>query len=177
VAAEPARPDVLLILDDYHLISSDSVHAPVRFLLEHRPPQATSVSLRTRQPNCSGRSRPICCRPGWKRTQAGLGAWTDFVRRVVTGFGAGLAAIQVTGEANLAGIPDAGDGAYPGAVEALVHGLSAAAAAKRERALDVPSASPWSRNQNPPRAPSGQAGLRAAPPDLRRAPLRLAREP
>jgi LuxR family maltose regulon positive regulatory protein len=37
--AEPDRPDLLLVLDDYHLISSDSVHAPVRFLLEHRPPQ------------------------------------------------------------------------------------------------------------------------------------------
>jgi LuxR family maltose regulon positive regulatory protein len=37
--AEPDLPDVLLVLDDYHVISSDSVHAPVRFLLEHRPPQ------------------------------------------------------------------------------------------------------------------------------------------
>jgi LuxR family transcriptional regulator, maltose regulon positive regulatory protein len=37
--AEPDLPDVLLVLDDYHLIDSESVHAPVRFLLEHRPPQ------------------------------------------------------------------------------------------------------------------------------------------
>ncbi len=39
VMAEPDLPDVLLVLDDYHLISSGSVHTPVRFLLEHRPPQ------------------------------------------------------------------------------------------------------------------------------------------
>jgi hypothetical protein len=74
----------------------------------------------------------------YRDRQADIDAWTDFVRRVVTGFGADLAAIQVTGEANLTGIPDAGDGGYPGAVEALVHGLSAAADAKQEHALDVP---------------------------------------
>ncbi len=43
VVAEPSLPDVLLILDDYHLISSDSVHASVRFLLEHRPSQLRIV--------------------------------------------------------------------------------------------------------------------------------------
>jgi hypothetical protein len=74
----------------------------------------------------------------YRDRQADIDAWTDFVRRVVTGFGADLATIQVTGEANLTGVPDAGDGGYPGAVEALVHGLSAAADAKQEHALDVP---------------------------------------
>jgi len=34
VVAEPGQPDVLLVLDDYHLIGSDSVQASVRFLLE-----------------------------------------------------------------------------------------------------------------------------------------------
>src|SRR5690348_1704505 len=46
VAAEPAerdQPDVLLVLDDYHLISSDSVQASVRFLLAHRPPRLRVV--------------------------------------------------------------------------------------------------------------------------------------
>jgi LuxR family maltose regulon positive regulatory protein len=41
--AGPGVPDVLLVLDDYHLISSESVHASVRFLLEHRPPQLRVV--------------------------------------------------------------------------------------------------------------------------------------
>ncbi|MGH3172924.1 MAG: AAA family ATPase, partial [Streptosporangiaceae bacterium] len=43
VAAEPGQPDVLLVLDDYHLISSDSVQESVRFLLAHRPPQLRVV--------------------------------------------------------------------------------------------------------------------------------------
>jgi ATP/maltotriose-dependent transcriptional regulator MalT len=43
VAAEPDQSGVLLVLDDYHLISSDSVQASVRFLLAHRPPQLRVV--------------------------------------------------------------------------------------------------------------------------------------
>src|SRR5689334_13769322 len=43
VAAEPDQPGVLLVLDDYHLISSDGVQASVRFLLAHRPPQLRVV--------------------------------------------------------------------------------------------------------------------------------------
>jgi ATP/maltotriose-dependent transcriptional regulator MalT len=37
LADAPAGP-VLLVLDDYHLISSEQVHGSVRFLLEHLPP-------------------------------------------------------------------------------------------------------------------------------------------
>src|SRR5690242_1670750 len=43
VAAEPDQPGVLLVLDDYHLISSDTLQASVRFLLDHRPPQLRVV--------------------------------------------------------------------------------------------------------------------------------------
>jgi LuxR family transcriptional regulator, maltose regulon positive regulatory protein len=39
VVAEPGLPGVLLVFDDYQLITSETVHASVRFLLEHRPPQ------------------------------------------------------------------------------------------------------------------------------------------
>ena len=39
VVAEPGLPGVLLVFDDYQLITSPTVHASVRFLLEHRPPQ------------------------------------------------------------------------------------------------------------------------------------------
>ncbi len=38
LAAEPGGDDALLVLDDYHVISSKAVHASVEFLLEHRPP-------------------------------------------------------------------------------------------------------------------------------------------
>ena len=43
VVADPGLPDVLLVLDDYHLISSDALQASVRFLLDHRPPQLRVV--------------------------------------------------------------------------------------------------------------------------------------
>ena len=38
LAAQPGAGEVVLVLDDYHLIDSQSVHASVEFLLEHRPP-------------------------------------------------------------------------------------------------------------------------------------------
>jgi LuxR family maltose regulon positive regulatory protein len=38
LAAEPVADQVLLVLDDYHLIDSGSVHESLRFLVEHRPP-------------------------------------------------------------------------------------------------------------------------------------------
>jgi LuxR family maltose regulon positive regulatory protein len=38
LAAEPGRDEVLLVLDDYHLIDSGPVHESVAFLLEHLPP-------------------------------------------------------------------------------------------------------------------------------------------
>ena len=37
VAARLGDGEVVLVLDDYHAISSESVHASLRFLLEHRP--------------------------------------------------------------------------------------------------------------------------------------------
>ena len=38
LADQPGEDDLLLVLDDYHLVSSEPVHASVGFLLEHRPP-------------------------------------------------------------------------------------------------------------------------------------------
>ena len=38
VAGQPDADEVLLALDDYHVISSRLVHASLAFLLEHRPP-------------------------------------------------------------------------------------------------------------------------------------------
>ncbi len=61
-----------------------------------------------------------------------VSGWASFVARVVAEHGHGLAAVQVTGEPNLAGLPAAADGAYPGVRQALVTGVLAAAAAKWE---------------------------------------------
>ncbi|HUL26290.1 MAG TPA: hypothetical protein VLW44_11050, partial [Streptosporangiaceae bacterium] len=38
LAAAPDADQALLVLDDYHLIDSETVHASLGFLLEHRPP-------------------------------------------------------------------------------------------------------------------------------------------
>ncbi|MGB6582803.1 MAG: AAA family ATPase, partial [Streptosporangiaceae bacterium] len=38
LAAGPDADQVLLVLDDYHLIDSEAVHESLAFLLEHRPP-------------------------------------------------------------------------------------------------------------------------------------------
>ena len=38
LAAEPDAGQALLVLDDYHLIDSETVHTSLGFLLEHRPP-------------------------------------------------------------------------------------------------------------------------------------------
>ena len=56
VVGDAGRPDALLVLDDYHLVSSDAVHASVRFLLEHRPPELRIV--------LAGRSDPPLAWPG-----------------------------------------------------------------------------------------------------------------
>jgi len=76
---------------------------------------------------------------------------------VVRGFGQQLAAVQVTGEANLTGIPDAADGAFPRADEALVRGVLAAAAAKRESGATAAIGFAVSPEVNPAGVCSGQS--------------------
>jgi len=39
LAAQPGEGEVVLVLDDYHLIDAQPVHASLTFLLEHRPPE------------------------------------------------------------------------------------------------------------------------------------------
>src|SRR6266536_1594473 len=43
VAAQPGEGEVVLVLDDYHLIDAQPVHASLAFLLEHRPPELQLV--------------------------------------------------------------------------------------------------------------------------------------
>lgn len=61
-----------------------------------------------------------------------VGAWTAFLTEVVTRWGSRFAALQVTGEANLAGNPGSSDGDFPRVAEALTRGVIEAAAAKRD---------------------------------------------
>ena len=47
LATQPGEADTVLVLDDYHLIDDQSVHASLMFLLDHRPP-ALHVLLASR---------------------------------------------------------------------------------------------------------------------------------
>jgi len=67
----------------------------------------------------------------YRDSSGNVEAWARFVARVVRDYGCQLAAVQVTGEANLTAIPDAADGAFPRAAAALVRGVLSAAQAKR----------------------------------------------
>jgi len=68
----------------------------------------------------------------YRDSSGSIAEWVSFVSAVVAGHGHELAAVQVTGEPNLAGMRFAADGAYPAVREALVSGVLGAAAAKRE---------------------------------------------
>ncbi|KUL22674.1 hypothetical protein [Actinoplanes awajinensis] len=61
-----------------------------------------------------------------------VAAWAAFVAQVVRRHGGRLSAVQVTGEPNLTWAGAAADGAFPGARDAMVEGVLAGAAAKRE---------------------------------------------
>jgi hypothetical protein len=57
-----------------------------------------------------------------------IGAWLDYVRRVVRAFGPirHVTALQITNEVNISFSPNTSDGAYVNAVEALARGVPAA---------------------------------------------------
>ena len=38
LAAQPGEDEIVLVLDDYHLVDAQQVHASLAFLLEHLPP-------------------------------------------------------------------------------------------------------------------------------------------
>ena len=64
-----------------------------------------------------------------------IGAWLDYVRRVVRAFGPikHVVSLQITNEVNISFSPNTSDGAYANAVEALARGVPAA---KREAERD-----------------------------------------
>ena len=66
-----------------------------------------------------------------------LTGWLRFIRRVVTQFGKSLDTLQITGEPNLRGMPDAGDGSRPHVRRALRDGILAAKSAARDCAAPV----------------------------------------
>jgi hypothetical protein len=79
----------------------------------------------------------ITYRPRLRRGEADVADFVRFVRETVRGLGGrrGVKSIQVTNEVNNSLSPDASDGAYPGARDALVQGVPAAKEEARARGL------------------------------------------
>ncbi len=73
----------------------------------------------------------LCYRPADGGSPQDVTGFEDFVTQTVQTFGAnpGFASLQVTNEANVAGAPNASDGYYTGAEDALIGGVIAAKAA------------------------------------------------
>ena len=65
-------------------------------------------------------------RPRARQGDPDVAAYVEFVRAMVARLGPRLHALQVTNEVNNSASPDASDGAYPGARDALVQGIIAA---------------------------------------------------
>ena len=81
LAAGPGEDEVLLVLDDYHLIEAEQVHAPLEFLVEHLPPGLHLVLASRSDPPLPlarlrgrGGSSPSCAPPscGSPRVRAGF---------------------------------------------------------------------------------------------------------
>ena len=64
LAAQPGSDEVALVLDDYHLIGSQPVHASLGYLLDHRPPGLHPM-LPGRPPLALARLRPAGNWPSW----------------------------------------------------------------------------------------------------------------
>jgi hypothetical protein len=80
----------------------------------------------------------LAYRPRDRAGAADVAAFVAFVRQMVGELGtrAGFRALQVTNEVNNSASPDASDGAYPGAKDALIEGVVAADDEARARGLD-----------------------------------------
>ncbi|HWD76940.1 MAG TPA: hypothetical protein VG371_17515 [Solirubrobacteraceae bacterium] len=77
-------------------------------------------------------------RPADGGSSQDVSGFEEFVRQTITSFGSnpGFVSLQVTNEANVTGTPNASDGYYAGAEEALIGGVIAAKAAIRARGFN-----------------------------------------
>ena len=124
LAVTPGDGQVLLVLDDYHLISSQPVHASLAFLLEHRPPGLHLVlASRADPPLPLGRLGPRAAGRAARRRAAvyrGRKAAALLQQQVAAGPGVGL--------------PDAAVAALAARTEGWAAGLQLAALSLRGRA-------------------------------------------
>jgi len=112
LAAEPGEDKVLLVLDDYHLIDTPQVHAPLTFLVEHLPPGLRLM--------LASRSDPPLPLARWRAARQLAELRTDDLR-----FTAGEAAALLR-EATGADLPSAAVAALQARTEGWVAGLQLA---------------------------------------------------
>ena len=120
LAAQPRADEVLLVLDDYHLVGSEPVHASVGFLLEHLPPGLHVVLASRADP-------PLALARLRARGQLAE------VRAAELRFTAGEAAAMLR-EAAGADLPDAAVAALAARTEGWASGLQLAGLSLRGRA-------------------------------------------
>jgi len=120
LAAQPRADEVLLVLDDYHLVGSEPVHASVGFLLEHLPPGLHVVLASRADP-------PLALARLRARGQLAE------VRAGELRFTAGEAAVMLR-EAAGADLPDAAVAALAARTEGWASGLQLAGLSLRGRA-------------------------------------------
>jgi hypothetical protein len=78
----------------------------------------------------------LAYRPQDRAGAPDVAAFAAFARAMVDQLGPRLHALQITNEVNNSASPDASDGAYPGAEDALIEGVIAAKDEARRRGLD-----------------------------------------
>ena len=98
LATRPDGDEVLLVLDDYHVIGSEPVHESLRFLLEHRPAGICVVLASRSDPPLAlarlrGRGQLAEVRAAELRFTAGEAA--ALLQQVAAGPGAALPAVAV----------------------------------------------------------------------------------
>ena len=118
LAAQPGEDETMLVLDDYHLVDAQPVHASLAFLLEHLPPGLRLV--------LASRSDPPLPLP---RLRAG-GSWR-MARRAAVHRGGGAALLR---EAIGADLPGAAVAALAARTEGWAAGLQLAALSLRGQA-------------------------------------------
>jgi len=64
---------LVLVLDDYHCVRNESIHASVAFLLRHLPPNV-QLAIATRTDTQILENRPLCALPSTKRVTTPISA-------------------------------------------------------------------------------------------------------
>lgn len=91
----------------------------------------------------------LCYRPADENAAVDVPGFTNWTTATIKSMGAELHSLQVSDEANVTGAPDAADGAYPGAEDALIQGVIAAKTAVQQARLSTTVGFNWAYQLDP----------------------------